>query len=135
MELLSASVTALASTENFVGDVYVDTVVTGAATSHLTTALVRFTPSARTNWHSHADGQLLICTDGAGVVGTRDGSVVRLRAGDAVWTPAGQEHWHGGTATTMMCHYAIFVDDESGTATTWLEPVTDEQFDDAGATR
>ena len=43
--------------------------------------LVRFTPDASTNWHSHANGQLLVCTDGVGLVAGRDGTIIRLRAG------------------------------------------------------
>lgn len=83
---------------------------------------------ARTNWHSHVNGQLLVCTDGIGLVGTRDGKTVVLRAGESVWTPAGEEHFHGGTAENMMCHYAILDASGDGEATTWLEPVTDEQY-------
>jgi len=43
--------------------------------------LVRFTPGARTNWHSHANGQLLVCTEVVGLVAGRDGTIIRLRAG------------------------------------------------------
>ncbi len=128
MELQPTTATVKTAVENFVGDVYMNPLFAGDESSHLITALVRFTPGARTNWHSHANGQLLVCTDGVGFVATRDGTTVTLRAGDAVWTPAGEEHWHGGTATNMMCHYAIFVDNEDRDATTWLEPVTDDQF-------
>jgi 4-carboxymuconolactone decarboxylase len=55
-------------------------------------SLVRFTPEARTNWHSHAVGQTLHLTDGIGLVATRDGTVIRMRAGDTVYTPPGEEH-------------------------------------------
>jgi quercetin dioxygenase-like cupin family protein len=50
------------------------------------------------------------------------------RAGESVWTPAGEEHFHVGTADTMMCHYAILDATGDGEATTWLEPVTDRQY-------
>jgi hypothetical protein len=63
----------------------------------------------------------------AALVGTRDGKTVVLRAGESVWTPAGEEHFHGGTVENMMCHYAI-LDASGGEATTWLEPVTDKQY-------
>jgi quercetin dioxygenase-like cupin family protein len=71
---------------------------------------------------------LLQCTDGAGLVVSRDGTVIRLRAGETVWTPAGEEHWHGGSAENMMCHDAILDETPAGDATTWLEPVTDPQY-------
>ena len=80
---------------------------TGADPSRLVAALVRFTPGARTNWHSHPLGQTLHCTDGTGLVATRDGNAILMRAGDTVHTPPGEEHWHGATADTMMCHLAL----------------------------
>ncbi|HEY3506977.1 MAG TPA: cupin domain-containing protein [Actinocatenispora sp.] len=119
---------------NFTGDVWLNPVFSGDGASHLIVGLVRFTPGARTNWHSHANGQLLVCTDGTGLVGTRDGTTTLLHAGESVWTPAGEEHFHGGTAENMMCHYAILDAAGDAEATTWLEPVTDEQYADANAT-
>lgn len=73
---------------NFTGDVWMNRVFGGDGASQLTVGLVRFTPAARTNWHRHANGQLLVCTDGVGLVGTRDGHTVLLWAGESVWTPA-----------------------------------------------
>lgn len=128
MELRRTPATVKTPAANFTGDVYLTPVFGGDGTSRLVVGLVRFTPGARTNWHSHANGQLLRCTDGIGLAATRDGSTVRMRAGDTVWTPAGEEHWHGGTAENMMCHYAILDETSAGDATTWLEPVTDEQY-------
>ena len=113
---------------NFTGDVWMTPVFNDDGMSELTDGLVRFTPGARTNWHRHANGQLLVCTDGVGLVGTRDGHTVVLRAGESVWTPAGEEHSHGGTADNMMCHYAILDAAGDAEATTWLEPVTDQQY-------
>jgi quercetin dioxygenase-like cupin family protein len=133
MELCPARATVKTPAENFTGDVYMDPVFTGDGTCQLVVGLVRFTPGARTNWHSHANGQLLRCTDGVGLVATRDGAAIRMRAGDTVWTPAGEEHWHGGTADTMMCHYAILDASGDGEATTWLEPVADAQYTAATA--
>jgi quercetin dioxygenase-like cupin family protein len=133
MELCAAPATVKTPAENFTGDVYLDPVFNGDGTSQLVVGLVRFTPGARTNWHSHPNGQLLRCTDGVGLVVTRDGTAIRMRAGDAVWTPAGQEHWHGGTSNSMMCHYAILDAAGDGGAATWLEPVTDDQYTAAHA--
>lgn len=113
---------------NFTGDVYLNMLFGGDGASELTCGHVRFTPGARTNWHSHANGQLLVCTDGTGLVGTRDGDTVVLRAGESVWIPADEEHFHGGTAQTLMSHYAIVDGSGPKDATTWLEPVTDDQY-------
>jgi quercetin dioxygenase-like cupin family protein len=128
MERRPIAATVKTPAQNFTGDVYLTLVFNGDGTSRLVVGLVRFTPGARTNWHSHANGQLLQCTDGVGLVVTRDGTAIRLRVGDTVWTPAGEEHWHGGTAENMMCHYAILDEAPAGDATTWLEPVTDQQY-------
>src|SRR3978361_2099052 len=113
--------------QNFTGDVWMNPVFAGDGTSRLTVGLVRFTPGARTNWHRHVNGQLLVCTDGVGLVGTRDGQNVGLRAGESVWTPPGEEPFHGGPTDTMMCHYAILDASGDAEATTWLEPVSDQQ--------
>jgi quercetin dioxygenase-like cupin family protein len=131
MELIPLNDTAKAPAAAFTGDVYVTPVKKAQEPSRLIASLVRFTPGARTNWHSHAVGQTLYCTEGAGLVANRDGTVLRLRAGDAVWTPPGEEHWHGGTDSTVMCHVAMLEGVADGDGTSWLEPVTDEQYADA----
>ena len=95
----------------------------------MTVALVRFTPGARTNWHRHAVGQTLHVTEGGGLVGTRDGTVLRIRPGDTVVCPPDEEHWHGAAGDTFMSHFAMLERPPGGTdPTTWLEPVTDEQY-------
>lgn len=128
MELNPVNATAKAPAERFTGDVYVTSLQAPHPPSRLTAALVRFAPCARTNWHSHAAGQALYVTDGVGLVATRDGTVIRMRPGDTVWTPPGEEHWHGGTAENFMSHVAMLEDVDDGETTTWLEPVTDEQY-------
>jgi quercetin dioxygenase-like cupin family protein len=78
MELITPSKTAKASDSAFTGDVYVNPIKQKAEPSRLIASIVRFIPGARTNWHSHALGQTLFCTDGAGLVVSRDGTVLRL---------------------------------------------------------
>jgi quercetin dioxygenase-like cupin family protein len=128
MELKPVAPTAKAPAEAFTGDVYVNPVYRGEDPSRMIANLVCFTPGARTNWHSHAVGQTLHVTSGAGLVATRGGTVIRMRPGDTVYTPPGEEHWHGGTAENMMCHLAMFEGVPGGDGTTWLEPVTDDQY-------
>ncbi|MFE5096521.1 cupin domain-containing protein [Streptomyces sp. NPDC056638] len=134
MEIVTQTPTAKAPAERFTGDVYLNMIETPSEPARLATALVRFTPGARTNWHSHANGQTLYITDGVGLVGTRDGDVVRVSAAQTVKCPPGEEHWHGGTDTTLMAHIAMVVGDADGDGTTWLEPVNDEQYTKALAT-
>ncbi len=134
MDKNPSTATVKTPSANFTGDVWMNPVFNGDGTSKLVVGHVRFTPAARTNWHSHANGQLLVCTDGIGLVGTRNGDAVVIRAGESVWTPAGEEHFHGGTAANMMCHYAILDAAGEDEATTWLEPVTDDQYSAAHRT-
>jgi quercetin dioxygenase-like cupin family protein len=129
VELNITRPTAKAPAQAFTGDVYVTPIYNGREPSRMTVALVRFTPGARTNWHSHAVGQTLHVTEGVGLVGIRDGSVVRVRAGDTVVCPPEEEHWHGAAADTFMSHLAMLESRPGGEdPTTWLEPTTDEQY-------
>ena len=127
MELRPTPATAKGPSTTFTGDVWLDR-ISGDDESRLVAATVRFTPGARTHWHSHPLGQTLHCTDGVGFVGTRDGRVVVLRPGQTVWTPPGEEHWHGATGDNLMSHLALVVTTQDGASATWLEAVTDEQY-------
>jgi quercetin dioxygenase-like cupin family protein len=129
MELQSVRPTVKTPAQNFTGDVYMTPIYFGTEPSRMTVALVRFTPGARTNWHRHAVGQTLHVTEGVGLVGTRDGTVLRIRAGDTVVSPPDEEHWHGAASDTFMSHLAMLENlPGGGDPTTWLEPVPDEQY-------
>jgi quercetin dioxygenase-like cupin family protein len=131
MQHIPVNDTAKGPEAAFVGDVFVTPIKTPDEPSRLVASLVRFTPGARTNWHSHLLGQTLHCTEGVGLVVGRDGTAIRLHAGETVWTPPGEEHWHGGTNVTCMSHIAMLENNEDGENTIWLEPVTDDQYADA----
>jgi quercetin dioxygenase-like cupin family protein len=128
VQLTTPSPAAKAPETLFTGDVYVSPLKKVDGPSRLIASIVRFTPGARTSWHSHALGQTLFCTDGTGLVVSRDGTVIRMRPGDTVYTPPGEEHWHGATADNMMCHLAMLEGTGEGDGTTWLEHVTDDQY-------
>jgi quercetin dioxygenase-like cupin family protein len=129
VQLSTPRPTAKAPASHVPGDVYVTPVYSGTEPSRMTVALVRFTPGARTHWHRHAVGQTLHVTEGVGLVGTRDGSVLRVRAGDTVVCPPDAEHWHGAAADTFMSHLALLEALPGGQdPTTWLEPVPDEPY-------
>lgn len=91
----------------FTGSVHADELFTGVAPSRMSAALVRFAPGARTAWHMHALGQVLAVTDGIGVVQSRGGEPVIVRAGDVIDTPPGEWHWHGATEADFMSHLAM----------------------------
>jgi quercetin dioxygenase-like cupin family protein len=129
MERHAVRPTVKTPASNFTGDVYMTLIYTGAGPSRMTVALVRFTPGARTNWHSHAVGQTLHVTEGVGLVGTRDGTALRIRAGETVVCPPGEEHWHGAAADTFVSHLAMLEAKPDGSdPTTWLEPVPDGEY-------
>jgi quercetin dioxygenase-like cupin family protein len=108
----------------FVGTVWADPVL--AQDDAPTVNTVVFTPRARTNWHRHERGQLLFVTHGSGYVKVRDGEGTAVTAGDVVWFPPGEVHWHGAGPETIMSHLAISL----GT-TSWLEPVTELEYEDS----
>jgi quercetin dioxygenase-like cupin family protein len=84
---------------------------------------VVFEPRGRTFWHSHNDGQLLLVSNGRGVVQNRDGDEHELLPGDSVWVPPGEEHWHGAAPDSLLVHTAVSL----GT-TQWQEEVSDERY-------
>lgn len=128
MEMRPTAPTWTAPAEWFTGDVYVTPIYAGEEPSRARLSLVRFAPGARTAWHRHAVGQTLHVTDGVGYVQSRGGEVVTMRAGDTVYTPPGEWHWHGATGTTMMCHLALWEGngpDADEPETVWGEHVAD----------
>jgi quercetin dioxygenase-like cupin family protein len=90
-------------------------------------ALVTFEPGARSAWHWHPLGQTLVVTQGRGWVQSEGGPKVEIRAGDVVWCPPKERHWHGATPTTAMSHIAI-QEALDGKVVEWMEKVSDEQY-------
>lgn len=113
--------------ENFTGSVRIDPLFDATDPSRASGASVTFAPAARTAWHSHALGQVLIVTAGVGRVQRWEDPIEEIRKGDVVWIPAGQKHWHGASTNSSMTHIGI-VESPDGERTTWMEHVSDEQF-------
>ena len=88
---------------------------------------VTFEPGARTAWHTHPLGQILVVTAGCGLAQHWGGPIEEIRPGDVVWFLPGEKHWHGATATTAMTHIAI-LEKLNGDRVDWLEKVSDEQY-------
>ena len=125
--------TAKGSPEWFTGDVYVDSIaVPHTDEDRMIVSRVRFAPGARTAWHSHANGQTLHIVEGVALIGTRDGTVIRATPGQTIYTPPGEEHWHGACAEEFMEHLAMLEDAEVPAHTTvWLEQLDDGAYEDA----
>jgi quercetin dioxygenase-like cupin family protein len=113
--------------EYFTGSVRIDQLFQASAPSRMSGGSVTFDPGARTLWHAHPLGQILIVTAGLGWVQQWGGAVQEIRPGDVVRIPPGQKHWHGATASTGMTHIAI-QEHLEGRSTEWMEPVSDEQY-------
>ena len=113
--------------EFFTGSVRVDPLFPATAPSRVSGALVTFEPGARSAWHAHPVGQVLIVTAGLGSVQREGGPVEEIRPGDVVWIPPGVKHWHGATAAAGMSHIAV-QEQIDGTNVDWMEKVTDGQY-------
>jgi quercetin dioxygenase-like cupin family protein len=113
--------------EYFTGSVRIDAPFKGDAPARIGGAMVTFEPGARTAWHTHPLGQLLIVTSGCGRVQREGGPIEEIRPGDVIWFPPGEKHWHGASSTTAMSHIAI-AEALDGKTVTWMEHVTDEQY-------
>ena len=116
-----------APSNNFTGSVSVTQPFNGTGGARLGGATVTFQPGARTKWHVHPLGQLLVVTAGRGWMQTEGQPVRALGPGDVVWTPPGAKHWHGATRSSTMTHVGISERPEGGSVS-WLEPVSDVQF-------
>jgi quercetin dioxygenase-like cupin family protein len=88
---------------------------------------VSFEPGARSAWHSHPAGQVLIVTSGSGWVQEEGGEKHVMRPGDVIWTPPGVKHWHGATATNGVAHIAV-TNVKDGKNADWMEKVSDQQY-------
>ena len=113
--------------EYFTGNVRIDPLNQAAQPGRTGVISVTFEPGARTAWHSHPLGQTLIVTAGCGLAQSWEEEIKKIRPGDVIWTPAGEKHWHGATATTAMTHISI-VEQLEGKSADWMEKVSDEQY-------
>ena len=113
--------------EWFSGSVRIDPLFQAPDPALVQAANVTFEPGARTAWHKHPLGQILIVTGGCGWVQRWGDPIEEIRPGDVVWFSPGEKHWHGATATTAMTHIAV-QEKKDGKVVDWMEPVSDEQY-------
>ena len=105
----------------FTGSVF--NYLTMPATDGITINTVTFSPGARTFWHSHTDGQILEVIAGRGLVQSEGEPPVSIGAGDTVWVPPGERHWHGAAPESFMTHTAISLG-----PTNWAEEVPENDY-------
>lgn len=119
--------TALGPAEWFTGTVHVTQLFAAEEPGRVSGGRVTFEPAARTAWHAHPYGQTLVVTEGHGRAQRWDGPVETIAAGDVVQFAPGEKHWHGASPTGSMTHLAI-QESEAGSAATWMERVSDDQY-------
>lgn len=114
--------------DHFIGAVTIDTAFKSNGGSAIAGARVTFQAGARSNWHSHPKGQVLVVTQGRGWVQDEGGAKRELKAGDTVWTAPDVKHWHGATPYGSFTLVAIAAPGLRGTDVDWGEPVSDAQY-------
>jgi quercetin dioxygenase-like cupin family protein len=112
----------------FTGTVYQDPIIEAPPPARIRATRVSYEPGARTNWHTHPLGQTLHVIWGIGRVQMLGGPVREIRAGDTVWIPPGEKHWHGASPNMRMVHIAMQEADERGKHVEWMEPVSDSDY-------
>jgi quercetin dioxygenase-like cupin family protein len=127
--------TKKAATASFTGVVWQDEVFAPEQPSRVRATRVTFTPGARTNWHTHAVGQILYVLSGVGRYQKEGEAGEVILPGDTVVIPPQARHWHGAAPDHMMTHLAISETSDTGEATTWLEAVSDADYLQAPAKR
>ena len=119
--------TRRASSEYFTGNVWQDPIIEADEPARVRALRVSFEPGARTAWHIHPLGQTLHVISGVGLMGLRNEAPQLIKAGDTVWIPPGEEHWHGASATNSMTHIAI-QEALDGSVAEWLDKVSDGEY-------
>lgn len=119
---------ATGAADTYTGRVTIDSGFKANGGSGITGARVKFEAGARTHWHSHPKGQLLIVTEGQGWVQDEAGTKRELGPGDTVWTAPDVKHWHGATPFGSMTQIAIAEPGLRGTVVDWGDAVTDAVY-------
>jgi quercetin dioxygenase-like cupin family protein len=111
----------------FTGDAYLKLLLARDKNNDFAIGNVSFKPGARTNWHTHPKGQVLIVIEGEGFYQEKGKPAQKIRKGDVINIPENTEHWHGASANDSMSHLAItnFKGEEN---VIWLQPVSDSEY-------
>jgi quercetin dioxygenase-like cupin family protein len=112
--------------DNFVGEVWVKSLVDADSLNENAVGNVTFAPGARSKWHSHPAGQIILATDGVGYYQEKGKAKVILHKGDVVKCSPNLPHWHGASADSQFVQIAITGRQKGPTV--WLETVTDSVY-------
>lgn len=114
-------------TENFTGNAWNTPLVADDSMYNTVVGNVYFEPGARSNWHTHPSGQILIITDGVGYYQEKGQPRRTMKKGDVIKCPPNVLHWHGVSRDTGVQQMYILPNTENGLVS-WLQPVTDEEY-------
>jgi len=117
----------LGPAENFTGNAWNTPLVPNDSTYNTVIGNVYFEPGARSNWHTHPSGQILVITDGVGYHQIKGQPRQTIRKGDVVKCPPNVEHWHGASRDTGMQQMYVLPKTENGVVT-WLHKVSDSEY-------
>ena len=117
----------LATSKWFTGRVWQEPIIEAEEPARVRALRVSFEPRARTAWHTHPLGQTLYVVSGTGLIALRNQKPQTIAAGDTVWIPPHEEHWHGASPTNTMIHIAI-QEALNGRVADWLEQVSEEDY-------
>ena len=112
----------------FTGKTYLNMLSPGDAVFNAPIGNVTFEPGARTNWHKHSGGQILLVLAGEGRYQERGGQIRIMKAGDVVRIPLNVEHWHGAAPNSWFTHISVETNLPNN-QTTWLEPVHEDEYE------
>jgi len=112
--------------ENFTGTAYLQMLVKNDSLNTTTIGNVTFEPGARTKWHLHPGGQIILVTDGIGYYQEKGQPKKILHKGDAIKCPPNVEHWHGASVNSHFVQLAV-TDNGKGNVV-WLDAVTDQVY-------
>ena len=111
----------------FSGNAFLTPLVVKDKNNEFSAGSVTFEPNARTHWHTHPKGQVLIVSEGNGFYQEKGKAAQPIKIGDVINIPENVEHWHGASAVSKMVHIAI-TNYKNDVQVTWLQPVTDEEY-------
>ncbi|MFC4389966.1 cupin domain-containing protein [Flavobacterium quisquiliarum] len=114
------------TSHNFTGNVWLNNLVQADSINQNAVGSVTFEPGARTKWHSHPSGQIILALDGVGYYQEKGSPKVVVKKGEVIKCPADIPHWHGASVDAKFIQVVI-TGREKG-ETIWLEPVSEEDY-------
>jgi quercetin dioxygenase-like cupin family protein len=117
--------------DNFTGTAYLQPLIAADSLNPTAVGNVIFEPGARTKWHSHPGGQILLVTDGVGYYQEKGQAKRILRKGDVVKCPPNVPHWHGASADKAFVQVAV-TNNHKG-ATVWMDAVADTVYNSSSS--